>query len=130
MLVIVNVLRAEGQLVVCLLFFLGSFVLSWVRGTLLGGDTSFGRAVWEHVSDNSNDLATLCLLAPGIDLCLLFAGSDPVIVRLGGTLSTILLLVGILLTQSRRRLSDWWAVWILPCFGGVHGHSRYSIWPS
>jgi O-antigen ligase len=101
MLVAVNALRTEGQLRFYLLFFLGCFVLFPVRGTLVGGDDDQGRAVWNYIYSNANDLATLCLIALGFALGLVFARPSRVLVRLGAGISTILLVVVILMTQSR-----------------------------
>jgi O-antigen ligase len=101
MLIVVNALQTEGQLRFYLLFFLGCFVLFPVRGTLVGSDDVSGRVVWNYAYSNPNDLATLCLIALGVALGLLFARPSRILVRLGGGISAILLLVVILLTQSR-----------------------------
>jgi O-antigen ligase len=101
MLVVVNALQTEGQLRFYLLFFLGCFVLFPVRGTLVGGDDTQGRAVWNYIYSNPNDLATLCLIALGVALGFFFSKPSRTLVRLGGGISAILLLVVILLTQSR-----------------------------
>ena len=101
MLIVVNALRTEGQLHFYLLFFLGCFVLFPVRGMLVGGDEVSGRVVWNYIYSNPNDLATLCLIALGVALGLLFSKPSRILVRLGGGISAILLLVVILLTQSR-----------------------------
>ena len=99
--VIVNALRTEGQVRFYLIFFLACYVLYPVRGTLVGGDDRGGRAVWNYIYSNSNDLATLCLLALGMALGCMFARPSRVSVRLGGAISAMLLLLVILLTQSR-----------------------------
>jgi O-antigen ligase len=101
MLIIVNALRTEGQLRFYLLFVLGCFILFPVRGTLVGGDTVFGRAVWNYIYSNANDLATLCLIALGVALGFLFSKPSHTLMRLGAGISALLLLVVILLTQSR-----------------------------
>ena len=100
-LVVVNALQTEGQLRFYLLFFLGCFVLFPVRGTLVGGDTLGGRAVWNYIYSNPNDLAALCLIALGIALGFMFSRSSRILVRMGAGISAILLVVVILLTQSR-----------------------------
>ena len=100
-LVLVNALQTEGQLRFYLLFFLGCFVLFPVRGTLVGGDTVSGRVVWNYIYSNPNDLAALCLIALGIALGFMFSRSSPILVRMGAGISAILLVVVILLTQSR-----------------------------
>ncbi len=101
MLVVVNALRTEGQLRFYLLFFLGCFVLFPVRGTLVGGDTTFGRAVWNYIYSNPNDLAALSLLALGVALAITMSGTSRTYVRFGAGISAMLLFVVILLTQSR-----------------------------
>jgi len=101
MLIVVNALRTEGQIRFYLLFFLACFVLSPVRGTLMGGDTIFGRARWNQIYSNPNDLAALCVLALGMALGLTYSEQPRILVRLGGAISAFLLLVVILLTQSR-----------------------------
>jgi O-antigen ligase len=104
MLVVVNALHTEGQIRFYLLFFLGCFVLFPVRGTLVGGDDREGRVVWKYIYENSNDLATLCLIALGMALGLVFATPSRVLVRLGAGLSTVVLVLVMLLTQSRGAL--------------------------
>ena len=101
MFIAVNTLRTEGQLRFYLLFFLACFVLFPVRGTLVGGDTLQGRAVWNYIYANPNDLASLCLISLGVALGFLFATPSRPIVRFGGGLNAVLLLVIILMTQSR-----------------------------
>ncbi len=102
MLIAVNALRTEGQLRFYLLFFLGCFVLFPVRGTLVGGDTISGRAVWNYIYSNPNDLAALSLIALGVAFALWFSEhSWRSFVSLGAAISAIPLLAVILLTQSR-----------------------------
>ena len=101
MLIIVNSLRTQGELRFFLLFFLGCFILFPVRGTFIGGDNLAGRAVWNYIYKNPNDLATLCVLTLGIALGFTFSRESPAIVRLGSGLSAVLLLVVMLRTQSR-----------------------------
>lgn len=101
MFIVVNTLRSESQLQYYLLFVLGCFILFPVRGTLVGGDTLQGRAVWNYIYANPNDLAALCLIAIGIAFAYLFSKSCGLLVRLGAGVSAILLIVVILLTQSR-----------------------------
>lgn len=101
MLIVVNALRTEGQLRFYLLLLLGCFMLFPVRGTLVGGDDIAGRAVWNYIYANPNDLATLCLIALGIAVGFAFSGGSRPIVRLGGVVCILFLLVVILKTQSR-----------------------------
>jgi O-antigen ligase len=102
MLIVVNALRTEGQLRFYLLFFLACFILFPVRGTLLSfatGNSVFGRALWNYIYNNPNDLAALCLLALGVALGVAFSSAG--VTRLGAAAGAILLLGVILLTQSR-----------------------------
>lgn len=101
MVVAVNALRTEGQVRFYLFFFLACFILFPVRGTLVGGELVQGRAVWNYIYRNSNDLATLCILALGIALGFLFTETSRKMVKLGAIVSSFLLLAVMLLTQSR-----------------------------
>jgi O-antigen ligase len=104
MIIIVNALQTKGQLRFYLLIFLVSFMVYPARGTLQGyamGYHPFGRAVWNYIYANSNDLATLSLLALGVALAIAFSGPSRTAARIAAGLSAIVLLVVILLTQSR-----------------------------
>lgn len=101
MLIIANTLQSAGQLRFYLLFILVCFLLFPARGTLVGGDSIQGRAVWNFVYANPNDLALLSFLAFGIALAIAFSESRWTFARLGATLGAIILLVVILKTQSR-----------------------------
>lgn len=104
MVVAVNALRTEGQLRFYLIFFLGCFVLFPVRGTLVNyviGYHPFGRAIWNYIYNNPNDLAALCLIALGVALAVMLAEPSQTLVRFGAGVGAALLLVVILLTQSR-----------------------------
>ena len=98
---VINTLRSEGQLRFYLLFVLLCFILFPARGTLLGGDTIQGRAVWNFIYSNPNDLAALSLLALGIAASFVFSETDWNLLRIGALLSVLVLLLVILLTQSR-----------------------------
>jgi O-antigen ligase len=100
-LVAVNALRTQGQLRFFLLFFLGCFLLFPVRGTIIGGETMYGRVVWNYIYHNPNDLATLSMITLGVALGFAFSRQSPGIVRLGAALGAVLLLAVMLLTQSR-----------------------------
>jgi O-antigen ligase len=104
MIIIVNALQTEGQLRFYLLVFLACFMIYPARGTLHNyalGYHPFGRAVWNYIYANSNDLATLSLLALGIAMGIAFSGPSRTAARIAAGLSAIVLLVVILLTQSR-----------------------------
>jgi len=105
MLIVVNALQTEGQLRFYLLLFLGCFMLYPVRialvGYAMGDGVSFGRLVSYRNYSNPNDLATLSLVALGVALALTFSGPSRTVVRFGAGVSAALLVVVILLTQSR-----------------------------
>ena len=105
MIIAVNALQTEGRLRFYLLLFLGCFVLFPVRGTLVNylivGYTRFGRALWNYIYANSNDLATLSLVTLGVAIGLASSLNSRTLVRIGAGISAILLLVVLLLTQSR-----------------------------
>lgn len=108
LLVAINAFHSEGQLRFYLYFLLGCFILFPVRVALVGyatgGSVIADRLVSYQTYTNSNDFATLSLLALGAALALTFAGSSWTMARLGATVSAFLLFVVILLTQSRGAL--------------------------
>jgi len=103
--VAVNAFQTEGQLRFYLLVVLGCFVLFPVRfalvGYVMGGNVLANRLVSYQMYANSNDFATLSLLALGIAMAVTFSGSTWTLARLGAGFSAFALLVVILLTQSR-----------------------------
>ena len=100
-LILVNSVRTRRHLRFYLLFFLGCFMLFPVRGTIIGGDDVAGRAVWNYIYSNPNDLAALSLLTLGIALGFAFSRQTHALVRLGAGASAVLLLAVMLKTQSR-----------------------------
>jgi len=104
MIIAVNALQTERHLRFYLLVFLACFMVYPARGALqsyVGGYHPFGRAIWNYVYANSNDLAALALLALGMALAIAFSGPARALVRFGAGVSAVLLVVVILLTQSR-----------------------------
>src|SRR6185437_2939893 len=102
-LVTVNALRSRPRVRFFLFFFLAAYALYPVRGTLisyLGGYRVFGRALWNYVYANPNDLAALTLfpLAMSIGVYLTEPRGWPKIAALIGI---VLLPIVIILTQSR-----------------------------
>jgi O-antigen ligase len=105
-LVAVNALRTRRQTQFLLLFALVCFALFPARGAIfnyLGGHTVFGRAVWNHIYANPNDLAALALLQ--------LAGAGALLVsdrrgwvRAGALTSVLVLSFLVLMTQSRGGL--------------------------
>lgn len=61
-----NVLRTRAQIRFFIIFWLGCFALYPLRGTYFNyfgaGYTTFGRAIWNYIYANPNDLAALALL--------------------------------------------------------------------
>lgn len=104
MLIVINALRTEGQLRFYLLFFIGCFILFPARGALVNyvdGETIYGRALWNYIYNNPNDLAGLALLGFGIAFGYYSSSPPRTLVWLGTAASAIILFIVILLTQSR-----------------------------
>lgn len=105
MVVAINALHTAGQLRFYLIFLIVCFILFPVRGALvnffIGGYTVFGRALWNYIYANPNDLAALCLVALGIAVGVRISTSHRNLVRFGAGIAAVLLLLVILLTQSR-----------------------------
>jgi O-antigen ligase len=74
-LVAANALRTRAQLRFFMVFWLACFAFFPVRGALfnyhLYGETIFGRAKWNMIFSNPNDLAAFCLLQLSMALALL-----------------------------------------------------------
>jgi O-antigen ligase len=103
-LVVINALRTESYLRLYILFVLACFMLSPVRGTLIGyagGYTYFGRAIWNASYGNPNDLAAMSLLTLGLALCVLTDNRERKIWRWISAVCATCLVAVILLTQSR-----------------------------
>jgi O-antigen ligase len=102
--VVMNVLRTPQQLRFYILLILVAFALFPARGTLqnyVTGYTSMGRAVWNKVYSNSNDLAAMTLLVLGLALAIASVKTQNVWVRRAAAALVPVTLVVILLTQSR-----------------------------
>jgi O-antigen ligase len=103
-LVAANALRTRQQLRFFLVFWLACFAFYPVRGALfnyyLYGEKLAGRAIWNYVFNNPNDLAAFCILqlsmAFGVNA---FEAKGPV--RLSARLGLAVLPLLILLTKSR-----------------------------
>lgn len=104
---IVNVVRSAWRVRMFAIVFLGCFALYPVRGTLVNyfvaGYSLFGRALWNFIYSNSNDLAALCFFPLALSLALLYT-ERPGWIRRAAFLGTGVLSLIVLLTQSRGAL--------------------------
>ena len=105
--VAVNALRTPAQIRAFMLFVLVSFILFPIRSTLTNyvlGYTLLGRAVGPFIYQNPNDLAAHAILVLGLALALWAGPVHKGPVRWIGLGSTALLIITIVLTQSRGGL--------------------------
>jgi hypothetical protein len=102
-LVLINVVRSRAQFRFFTIFFLGVFALYPVRGALFSyaaGGTIQGRALWNYIYANPNDLAAFCLLQLSIAVGV-YVTERKGWVRRAALVGMVLLPFLILLTQSR-----------------------------
>lgn len=104
MLVAVNVLTTRARLRFFMIAFLGFFAFYPIRGALFSyfiyhGDVQ-GRAAWNYIYSNPNDLAALCLLPLSFSLGLL-ASERTRWIRYCAIAGAVVIPFVILLTQSR-----------------------------
>ena len=103
-LVAFNALRTFGQIRFFMIFFLCCFALYPARGAIfnyvLAGYTLVGRALWNYVYENPNDLAALTFLPLSLAAALFATETSPWI-RRGALVSLFVLPTLILMTQSR-----------------------------
>lgn len=103
-LVAINTLRTEKYLRLYVLFTIACFMLFPARGAFVNfatGYTIVGRALWNKIYSNPNDLAAMALLALGLTLSVCTAGAERRWIRWAAVASSVALVVLILLTQSR-----------------------------
>lgn len=101
-LVIVNALRTPAQIRFFIVFFLVCFATHPARGAIFNyfyGYTVFGRALWNHIYRNPNDLAALTFFPLGLAVGLL--KDVNLWVRRGALVSVVTLAALVLMTQSR-----------------------------
>ena len=103
-LVAANALRTRQQIRFFLVFWLACFALFPVRGALVNyyvyGEKLMGRAIWNFIYSNPNDLAAYCILMLSLALGLhAIEGKGPI--RFGARLGLAVLPLLILLTKSR-----------------------------
>ncbi len=102
-LVAVNALRTRAQQRLFMFVFLGAFALYPTRGALFnyfGGYTVFGRAIWNYIYANPNDLAALTLLQLGMALAV-YVREPKGWPKLAAMAGIVVLPFVVLLTQSR-----------------------------
>ena len=118
-LVAANALRTRAQLRFFLFFWLACFALYPVRGALFNyyvyRETLFGRALWNYIFSNPNDLAAYCILQLSMALGL-YSLEVKGPVRLGARLGLVVLPLVILLTKSRG------------VFLGFAGFLLFALW--
>ena len=118
----VNALRSRSQIRFFIVFFLACFGSHPARGTVINyltGNTEFGRAAWNYIYENSNDMAALTLLQLSMAIGLLMTEKKGII-RLGALFALGVFPVVILMTQSRAVMLGL-AVFILLA---IAGHQR------
>ena len=114
MLVAANALRTRTQFLLLIVFYIACFLLYPVRGAFVNffiiGYTLGGRAVWNQVFSNPNDLAGVALLQLSMSIGLVYAFRG--LARLIGYVGIALLPLLILFTESR-------GAFIAFCLAGV-----------
>jgi O-antigen ligase len=103
-LVAVNALRSRAHIRFFSVFFLGCFALFPLRGAFFNyffyRSTLFGRAIWNYVYSNPNDLAALAILQLAMVAALLSL-ERPGWVKRAAQVGVVLLPLLVLMTQSR-----------------------------
>ena len=102
--VVMNALRTPQQLRSYILLFLVAFLIYPARGALqnyVTGNRYFGRAVWNGIYANPNDLAVITLLALGLTLAIATVNTQNPRVRRAAIAFVPVTVVILLLTQSR-----------------------------
>ena len=102
--VAVNALRTEAQIRFYIWFYLACFVLSPGRGSIqgyIGGNTIWGRLMWNYNYNNPNDMAALTLLATGFALAVATSLREKPIARKTAWGFVLMFTIIIALTQSR-----------------------------
>jgi O-antigen ligase len=100
---LLNALRSRAQIRFFIVFFLACFGSHPARGTVINyltGNADFGRAAWNYIYSNANDMAALTLLQLSMALGLLMTERKGII-RLGALFALGVFPVVILMTQSR-----------------------------
>jgi O-antigen ligase len=103
-LVVINTLRTEKYLRLYVLFTIACFMLFPARGAFVNyatGYTMAGRALWNKIYSNPNDLGAMALLALGLTLSIWTVDAERRWIRWAAIAAAAALVVLILLTQSR-----------------------------
>ena len=102
--VVVNTVRTPQQLRWYILLILLAFVIYPARGAVMNyvtGNTLFGRAIWNKMYSNPNDLGAIALLMLGFALAVATVKTQDLRVRRAAAVLVPVALLIILLTQSR-----------------------------
>jgi O-antigen ligase len=102
--VVVNALRTPKQLRLYILLILVAFLIYPMRGALhnyVTGNRLLGRAIWNKIYANPNDLGAITLLMLGLALAIATVKTQNRRVRRAVALLVPVMLLVILLTQSR-----------------------------
>ena len=101
-----NVIRTKEQFRFTLFFCVVCFFFYPFRGAItnyLFGYTLFGRAIWNYLYENPNDLAALAMLYASIAVAVSFLYRSTIL-RSGALLAALAFVVLVFLTQSRGAL--------------------------
>ena len=101
-----NVVRTREQFRFALVFCVFCFFIYPFRGAVtnyLFGYTTFGRALWNYIYENPNDLAALAMLYASIAVAVGFLYRSALL-RAGALLAALAFVVLVFLTQSRGAL--------------------------
>ena len=105
--VIANITRDGWRMRVFMIFFLACFAAYPVRGTLvnyfIAGYRIFGRALWNYIYSNANDLAALTFFPLSLSVAVALTEKS-IWPKRAAIVGTILLPLIMLLTQSRGAL--------------------------
>jgi O-antigen ligase len=102
--VVMNALRTPQQLRSYILLFLAAFLVWPARGALTNyvtGNRYFGRAIWNGIYANPNDLAAITLLVLGLTLAIATVKTQNPRVRRAAIAFVPVTVLILLLTQSR-----------------------------
>lgn len=103
-LVVMNAIRTEKQLWVYLLVILVAFMIYPGRGTVLNymhHDLTEGRASWNYIYSNPNDLAAISLLILGATLAIATAATQSRTIRWSAAVCAAILVFVVFVTESR-----------------------------